>query len=82
MLGAGYNSCHQIVRSADTVVINMEMMHDARIIPLDGRATFPETIRQRLESSRGHWDGNTLVVETTNFRARGQVEMARPFAAG
>ena len=79
MLGAGYNSYHQIVQSADTVAINMEMMHDARIVPLDGRAALPETIQQRLGSSRGRWEGDTLVVETTNFRARGQVEMARPF---
>jgi hypothetical protein len=77
MLGAGYNSYHQIVQSAGSVAINMEMMHDARIVSLDGRAPLPETIQQRLGSSRGHWDGDTLVVDTTNFRDRSQVELAR-----
>jgi hypothetical protein len=79
MLGAGYNSYHQIVQSADTVAINMEMMHDARIVPLDARPQLPDVIRQRLGSSRGHWEGDTLVVETTNFRERNKVELARTF---
>jgi hypothetical protein len=78
MLGAGYNSYYQIVQSAGVVAINMEMMHDARIIPLDGRAPLPDTIRQRFGSSTGHWDGDTLVVETSNFRERSKVEMGRP----
>jgi len=72
MFGAGYNNYYQIVQSADAVAIHLEMMHDTRIVPLDGRAPLSETIRQRLGSSRGHWDGDTLVVETTNFRGNRQ----------
>jgi hypothetical protein len=79
MLGAGYNSYHQIFQSAGTVGINMEMMHDSRLIRVDGVDPLPDTIRQRLGSSRGHWEGDTLVVETTNFRARNMVESGRPY---
>jgi len=68
MLFAGYNSYYQIVQSPTAVAIHLEMMHDSRIVPLDGRAHLPETIRQRFGSSRGHWDGDTLVVETINLR--------------
>ena len=50
------------------MAIQMEMMNDSRIVPLDGRAQLPETIRQRFGSSRGRWDGDTLVVETINLR--------------
>jgi hypothetical protein len=64
---AGYNSTYQIIQSADHVVIATEMIHDARIIPLDGRPHLPGTIRQWLGDSRGRWEGNTLVVDTTNF---------------
>ena len=48
-------------------VIFTEMIHDARIVPLDGRPALPEGIRLWMGDSRGHWDGDTLVVETTNF---------------
>jgi hypothetical protein len=65
---AGYNSYFQIFQSPTAVAINMEMMHDSRIVFLDDRPQLPDTIRQRFGSSRGHWDGDTLVVETTNFR--------------
>ena len=75
MTGRGYNSNYQIVQSPDYVVINMEMMHDARIIRLDGGADLHSDIRSHLGNSRGHWDGDTLVVETTNLRSGGQ---ARP----
>ena len=75
MTGRGYNSNYQIVQSPDYVVINMEMMHDARIIPLDRGADLHSDIRSHLGDSRGHWDGDTLVVETTNLRSGGQ---ARP----
>jgi hypothetical protein len=64
---AGYNSTYQIIQTPDTVVIVTEMIHDARIIPLDGRPHLPSNIRQWLGDSRGHWEGDTLVVETTNF---------------
>jgi len=68
MIGAGYNNYYQIVQSSESVAILMEMMHDARVVPLDGREQLPPTIQQRLGSSRGRWEGDTLVVETTNFR--------------
>jgi len=67
MLPANYNSNYQIVQAPGSVVILVEMIHDARIIPLDGSPHLPQNIRQWLGDSRGHWDGNTLVVETTNF---------------
>jgi len=64
---AGYNSYYQILQTPGYVVIAMERIHDARIIPLDGRPHVPQAIRQWHGDSRGRWDGNTLVVETTNF---------------
>jgi hypothetical protein len=67
MLPAGYNNNHQIVQTQDYVVIFSEMMHDARVIPLKPRPHLPGNVRQLFGDSVGHWDGNTLVVETTNF---------------
>ena len=67
MLPGPYNSNIQIVQSKDHVVILMEMIHDARIIPIDGRPHLPSNIRKWIGDSRGHWEGDTLVVETTNF---------------
>ncbi|HUI78144.1 MAG TPA: hypothetical protein VLY24_09515 [Bryobacteraceae bacterium] len=58
---------YQIVQTRDYVVIVVELNHDARMIPLDGRPHIPAGIRQWLGNSRGHWEGNTLVVDTTNF---------------
>ena len=66
-LGAGYNSYYQIFQSADHVVFYMEMNHDARIIPLDGRPSLDPSVPQWHGDSRGHWEGDTLVVETTNY---------------
>src|SRR5262245_11014516 len=57
----------QIVQSRGFVVLAMEAYHDARIIPLDGHPHLPRTFRQTLGDSRGRWDGETLVVDTTNF---------------
>ena len=68
-LGAGYNSYYQIVQSAKTVAIRMEMIHDVRVVPLDGRPHLPSSIKTWLGDSRGHWEGDTLVVDTTNYRA-------------
>ena len=65
----GYNQNIQIFQTADHVVILNEMVHDSRIVPLDGRAPLPADLRQWLGSSRGRWEGDTLVVETTNFTA-------------
>ena len=66
-LFAGYNTYYQIVQTPGYVVILHEMIHDARIIPLGGRSHVSDTIRQWHGDPRGHWDGDTLVVETTNF---------------
>jgi hypothetical protein len=68
-----YNNGIQIVQSPGYVVINMEMIHEARIIPV-GKVAAPDSdVKQWLGSSRGRWEGNTLVVETTNFN--GQISM-------
>jgi hypothetical protein len=63
----GYNQNMQLFQTADHVVILNEMVHDARIIPLDGRDYLPSGVRQWMGNSRGYWDGDTLVVETRNF---------------
>jgi hypothetical protein len=65
--GAGYNSYVQIAQSPEAVVVLQEMIHDARIVPLDGRPHLPADVRQRHGDPRGRWDGDTLVVETRNF---------------
>jgi hypothetical protein len=62
-----YNNTSQIVQGPGFVAIRYEMIHDARVIPLDGRPQLPSTIRQYFGDSRGHWDGDTLVVDVTNF---------------
>ena len=67
MLPPGYNPAYEILQSKDTVTILIEMLHEARVIPLDGRPHAPEGYRSWLGDSRGHWEGETLVVETTNF---------------
>jgi hypothetical protein len=67
MLAGAYNNNYQIVQSADTVMILVEMLHDPRIIPTDGRPPLPSSIRQLEGSSRGRWERDTLVIETTNF---------------
>jgi hypothetical protein len=75
MLGANYNANLQIVQSRDAVAIRHEMVHGTRIIPLDGRPHLGTGLRQLGGDSRGHWEGDTLVVDsvnftdTTNFRA-------------
>ena len=62
-----YNSNIEIVQSSDSVVIHHEMIHETRVVLLDGRPHLDPRIRQYLGDSRGHWEGNTLVVDTTNF---------------
>ena len=66
-LGAGYNAYRQIVQTVGYVAIYHEMAHDVRLIPLDGRPHVGEGIRQWNGDPRGHWEGDMLVVETTNF---------------
>jgi hypothetical protein len=70
VIPAGYNNAYQIVQTKDVVAIHSEMIHDARIIPLDGRPPLPATIRFLDGDSRGRWEGDTLVVETANFGDR------------
>jgi hypothetical protein len=67
MVPGPYNNNYQIVQTRDYVAIDVEMIHDVRIIPLDGRPHLPSSIRRWLGDSVGHWDGDTLVVDTTNF---------------
>ena len=70
-LFAAYMSVYRIVQTPQYVVLLMEKIHDARVIPLDGRPHIGSPIRQYLGDSRGRWDGDTLVVETTNFHPNG-----------
>jgi hypothetical protein len=65
--GAAYSSIYQIVQSPTHVVFNMETIHDARVIPVDGRPHLSQQIPQWLGDSRGRWEGDTLVVETKGF---------------
>jgi hypothetical protein len=67
MLPGPYNNDFEIVQTPGYVVILHEMIHDARIIPLDGRPHPPTNVRQWMGDGRGHWEGDTLVVDTTNF---------------
>ena len=71
MIPYRYNSNYQIVQTGDAVVVESEMIHEARIIRLDRRSHLPSTIRQYLGDSVGHWEGATLVVDTTNFNDAG-----------
>ena len=66
-LPTNYNNNWNILQTPDYVVIFQEMIHDARIIPLDSRPHIDDEIRQWLGDSRGRWEGDTLVIETTNF---------------
>jgi hypothetical protein len=65
-----YNNNIQILQTRDTVLIFNEMIHDARIVPIDGRPHLPAQIRPLLGDSRGRWDDDTLQIETTNFTDR------------
>jgi hypothetical protein len=73
MFPAGYNNAYKIVQTPGYVVILYEMIHEARIIPIDGRPHLDKSVRLWTGDPRGHWDGNTLVVETTNFNALGWI---------
>ena len=66
-IGAGLMGYYQIVQTPDSVLFFMEAYHDIRVIPLDGRPHLPPDIGTWEGDARGHWDGNTLVVDTTNF---------------
>jgi len=68
MLPSAYNNNVQIFQTRATVVLLNEMVNDSRIVQLDGRPHLPEHIRQWRGDSRGRWEGDTLVIDTTNFR--------------
>jgi hypothetical protein len=68
MVPGAYNNNVQLVQTPDSVAIVNEMVHEHRIVPLDGRPQVGQPIRLWMGSSRGRWDGDTLVVDTTNFR--------------
>jgi hypothetical protein len=80
MLPAGYNNGYEIIQIPGYVIIAYEMIHDTRIIPLDGRPHVGPNIRLWNGDPRGRWEGNTLVVETTNFNDKGVI--ASSAAAG
>ena len=71
MLPYSYNSNYQIIQIKDAVVVHVEMIHDARIIRMDGGPHLPADIRRWMGDSIGHWAGDTLVVDTTNFNDAG-----------
>jgi len=68
LLPYSYNSNYQIVVTGDAVVVHAEMIHDARVIYVDGRPHLPPGVRQWMGDSIGRWEGDTLVVDTTNFK--------------
>lgn len=75
-LPTGYDNNFEIVQTPGLVAIVQEQIHETRLIPMDGRPHLKDSVRQWLGDSRGHWEGNTLVVETTNFNERTEFEGA------
>jgi hypothetical protein len=75
--GAGYNSYYQLVQTPTHVVFLSEMAHDARIIPLDGRTHVDKKLQLWNGDPRGHWEGDTLVVESTNFSPKSEFRGSR-----
>jgi hypothetical protein len=73
MMNAGFNGHYQIIQTRDYVAIQVEMNHDVRIIRMDSRAHLPAAITPWLGDSVGWWEGDTLVVETTNLNPKGHV---------
>jgi hypothetical protein len=70
MMPPGYNPAYQIIQGPGVVMILIENQHEVRVIPTDGRSHAPAAVKAWLGDSVGHWDGNTLVVETTNYNPR------------
>jgi hypothetical protein len=75
-LTEGYQSNYQIVQSPTSVAFMTEMIHDARIIPLDGHPHPPAAVKQWMGDSRGHWEGDTLVIDTTNYKPKAFMAMS------
>ena len=84
MMPGFYNHNYEIVQTPQYVAISIEMIDDVRIIPLDGRPHVGTGVRKWLGDSRGHWEGDTLVVETTNFKEGSQEvsKMAQTIVGG
>lgn len=83
MMNTAFNAHYQIVQTRDHVAIHIEMNHDVRIIRLGERSHPPATVRSWMGDSVGWWEGDTLVVETTNFDPRGEVSsLSGGFAYG
>lgn len=80
MMPVIYGNSYRIVQAPGLVVIQYEMIHESRIIPLDGGPHVNPAIRQHMGDARGHWEGDTLVVETTNFRPESVYRDADPVA--
>ena len=76
MLPGAYNNFVQVFQGPGHVAILNEMVHDVRLVPLDGRPSLPQQIRQWKGDSRGRWEGDTLVIETMNFMAIGTAHPA------
>jgi hypothetical protein len=74
MMPAGYNSDVQITQGAGYVAFEQEMIHDTRLVPTDARPHLPPTVKQWFGDARGHWEGDKLVVETTNFTNKTSVQ--------
>jgi hypothetical protein len=68
MMPYRYNNGVRIVQVPGYVILDLEMVHKTRIVPVDGRPALSPAIKQWMGESRGHWEGNTLVIETTNFK--------------
>jgi hypothetical protein len=73
MFPAGYNNAYEFIQVPGYVIIRYEMIHNARIIPIDGRPRLSAKIRQWDGEPRGHWEGTTLVVESTNYNDKGMI---------
>ena len=78
MMPANYGNSYRIIQSPGYVAISYEMVHETRIIPLDGRPQVGTAIRQYMGEPRGRWDGNTLVVETSRLQGRSGVPRFEP----
>src|SRR5438132_9052934 len=76
MLPGAYNNTYQIVQAPGYVMILVEMLHYVRIVPLDNRPLLPSNVQQWVGSYRGHWEGDTLVVESKNFTDKTQFQGA------
>jgi hypothetical protein len=78
MLPGQYGNSYEIVQAPGIVAIRYEMVHETRVIPLDGRAHASRSLSLDMGDARGHWEGDTLVVETTNFKGRSSYRNANP----